>query len=410
MTSDSHTQEKIRGSLLSLEQYIRAQDYTGYDPYDALTSPLFRLPVLRKVWLPRFVSQQILKRVPLNFRALLRIPRGRNPVTFALCLHGYTSLASGFPEEKEQWHKQADSCVDEIERLQSRGYSGSCWGYDFDWEDRHARTPAFTPTIVATGIVTNSLFRYYQATGSERPFELCRSAKEFVMKDLKKSWKNGTFCYSYSPGDSRSVLNATMKGARLLAQVFSVTGEQNLVDEARNTVAYALGEQRESGAWEYARADGQNWVDNFHTGYLLDCLDEFVRLTHADDYRSSLSRGWHYYEQNFFGAEGVPKYYDTATYPVDSTAAAQSILTLCRFGRLDLALRVALWMIDRMQDPRGYFYYQMRKRYTNKIPYMRWSNAGMFAALSILLMHLHSASGLRTAASESKGVDANHAR
>jgi len=38
-----------------------------------------------------------------------------------------------------------------------------------------------------------------------------------------------------------------------------------------------------------------------------------------------------------------------------------------------------------MQDIEGFFYYQKWKWYTNKIPYIRWSQAWMFYALAYLI-------------------------
>jgi len=35
-----------------------------------------------------------------------------------------------------------------------------------------------------------------------------------------------------------------------------------------------------------------------------------------------------------------------------------------------------------MQDKNGYFYYQLKKGISSKIPYMRWAQAWMFYALS----------------------------
>jgi hypothetical protein len=39
-----------------------------------------------------------------------------------------------------------------------------------------------------------------------------------------------------------------------------------------------------------------------------------------------------------------------------------------------------------MQDKKGYFYYQLKKGWSSKIPYMRWSNAFMFNAMSHYLV------------------------
>lgn len=368
--------------LFLLQRYIERESYRGYDPYDALTSPLFRLPFLNQNKLLRWGFQQVLKRLPFNPRPLLAIPKGYNPVTLGLCLQAYAYLSRLRPDEN--YGTKFESILSELERLQSKGYSGACWGYDFDWEARYARIPAFAPTIVATGFITNALFEYYQITGCQRAFALCESATRFVMRDLNKTFEGDMFCYSYSPFDRQVVLNATMKGARLLAQVYSVTKQPSLLEEARQTVAFVAKKQRPSGAWAYAtkQGDARTWADNFHTGYVLDCLDEYQKRSGDPSFNDALQNGLRYYEENFFERGEIPKYYDKRLYPIDATAIAQSILTLTRFGKMDLAARVVNWTLNHMQDPSGYIYYQRWKWGANKIPYMRWSCAWMFLAIS----------------------------
>lgn len=368
--------------LFLLQDYIEREAYRGYDPYDALTSPLFRLPLLNHNKLLRWGFQQVVKRLSINTRPLLGIAKGYNPVTLGLCLQGYAYLSIVYPEKVDGI--KFDFLLSEIARLQSKGYSGACWGYDFDWEARYAKIPAFTPTVVATGFITNALFEYYQITRSQRAFDLCESATRFVMNDLNKTVEGENFCYSYSPLDKQVVLNATMKGARLLAQVYSVTKNQALIDEARKTVAFVVKKQQPSGAWAYAtkKGDARTWADNFHTGYVLDCLDDYQKYSGDPSFNEALQKGIAYYEANFFENGEVPKYYDKSLYPIDATAVAQSILTLTRFGKMDLAERVVNWTLRHMQDESGYFYYQRTKRGVNKIPYMRWSSAWMFVALS----------------------------
>ena len=52
---------------------------------------------------------------------------------------------------------------------------------------------------------------------------------------------------------------------------------------------------------------------------------------------------------------------------------------------LPLAEKVATWAIRNLRDPQGFFYYQRRRFYTVRTPYMRWSQAWMLYALSRLL-------------------------
>jgi hypothetical protein len=52
---------------------------------------------------------------------------------------------------------------------------------------------------------------------------------------------------------------------------------------------------------------------------------------------------------------------------------------------LDLAEQIATWTIENLRSPHGYFYYQRKRFYTNRIEYMRWSQAWMSYGLARLL-------------------------
>jgi hypothetical protein len=383
------TRRILGEAVARLHGYIIDNDYAGYDPYDALSSPLFRLPFLRSNRLARTAAQQTLKRLPFNIRGLLRIPKGRSPVTYGLCIQAYSLLREVFPDKRDAYDQESTKCLERLFALQSKNFSGSCWGYDFDWEARYARFPAYTPTVVATGIITNALFSFYKATGNRTARSLCESACEFVLKDLQRTYDGSTYCLSYSPGDAQQVLNASAKGARLLAQVYSVTGEPSLIGEAKAIVTFIVKRQRPEGAWPYSLGDARLWVDNFHTGYILDCLDEYVECSADRSLTPAIELGLRYYIKHFVTDNGVPKYYDVSLYPVDSTAAAQAILTLTRFGRTQEAVAVAVWMLKNMFSREGYFYYQNWRHTRIRIPYMRWSNAWMFVALSYLLRKMN---------------------
>ena len=96
--------------------------------------------------------------------------------------------------------------------------------------------------------------------------------------------------------------------------------------------------------------------------------------------------GFKFYIENFFTKEGVPKYYHNKTYPIDIHCPGQLPVTLSVLGELnnfrELVDKVLLWTIDNMQSTKGYFYYQIKKGISSKIPYMRWSQAFMFYAIS----------------------------
>jgi len=374
-----HLSQKVK----DLQKYIYDENYKGFDPYDILSSPIFNWPIF-KSRLARFGAQQISRRIPLNLRSVLQVKKGYNPVTLGLCIQAYTYLSTIYPNDNF-YDNEIPRLVDELIILKSRNYSGTCWGYDFDWEARYGTIPAYTPTIVATGIITNALFENFRIKGNQKALDLVLDSEAFLLNDLNRGIFTSGFCFSYSPLDNQVVLNATMKGARLLSQIYSITNNIALIKLAKETTNFVISQQSTDGAWAYSHGDARSWVDNYHTGYILDCLDEYINLSNDHAFDSNFKKGIDYYRENFFENNEIPKFYDKNKYPIDSTAAAQSILSLSKFGYIGTAGKVAKWMIDNMQNSKGYFYFRKYNKHTRKISYMRWSNAWMFAALARLL-------------------------
>ena len=374
-------------------------------------SPLFRLPVLRSSKFIRFGFQQVFRRIPFNLRPLLGIKKGLNPVTLGLCIQAYTYLIKIFPENADFYRSEIDSLISLLKDMVSPGYGCACWGYDFDWEARYASFEAGTPTIVATGFITNALYKSFKYAGNKNSGELLLNAAGFV-KHLHKTYSGEGFCWSYSPFDKQAVFNASMKAARLLTQAYIVSQDESYIDEARRAVSYVIKHQNDDGSWYYSEGDKRNWVDNFHTGYVLDCLYEYVHAVDDAEATKCMILGYEYYKDNFFvsgkgssllssltnlsfpqkresrieqGVSIIPKYYSNRIYPIDSTSSAQTILTLTRFGDMEIAGKVAEYMLGNMYDNQGHFHYRKGKFFTNRIHYMRWSTAWMFLALSYLL-------------------------
>lgn len=372
----------IQTGLVKLLEYVEKEKYKGYDPYDALTSPLFKLPMLSNHKTLRFGFQQLVKRSPVDFRPFLSIPKGYNPVTLGLCIQAYANLISIYPAKRTEYEEKIKHLISDLKRFVPAGFHGACWGYDFPWQARYTQIPAWQPTIVATGIITNGLYQCYKQTGNADAFDLCKSAADFVLQDLKRTYEGQTFCFSYSPFDTQQVYNASAKGMRLLAQVFAETGNESLKITAAWAKEYIIKRQQSNGSWYYSESG--KWIDNYHTGYVLDCLDEYYHLTGDISVRVPLAKGFEFYKNSFFTTEGIPKITPGKVFPVDSTAAGQSLLTLTRFNEVKLARLVSGWMIDHMQSPEGYFYYRKNRRFINKTSFMRWSNAWMLAGLSSL--------------------------
>lgn len=394
-------------SFIRLKSYCETEDYKGWDPYDGLKSKVANalLPLKHSAIL-RLCIIQGFKRCPVNLRRIAMVPKEHNAKGIGLFLQGYCNLYKMI-EKKGVAFKELGT-TDEVLRkiryladllIQMRSdkmfpgkFHGACWGYNFDWQARRLFLfPAHTPTVVATNFCATALMEAYEITHDKRYLEVALSAARFIIEDLHRSEYKDGFLFSYSklPGND-TVFNASILGSRLLSYCYKYTGNETYKQLARKSIVACCAGQEEDGSWRYGMLPVQKWRDSFHTGYNLDGLIAYQENTGDNSFDENIAKGFDYYINHFFLDDGTPKYYDNQTYPIDIHCPGQLFVTLSRlhkFGAFrQTAAKVLQWTIDNMQDPNGYFYYQLKPGMSSKIPYMRWSNAFMFSALSFYLL------------------------
>jgi len=385
--------KNIVNSFNRLKEYCEKENFKGWDPYDGLNSKVFKSLHLDKIQFFRLAWIQLFKRNPINLRKLLLVPKEHNPKGLGLFLTGYCNLYTIDP--KDEYLKYIKFLADELITLQTKGYSGSCWGYNFDWQSRAFFLPKGTPTVVATSFIASALLDAYEITKNEKYLTIAISSTQFILNDLNRTKKEEGFIFSYSPYDHTKVYNASLLGSKILARVYSYTKDKELYMAAKSSVIACVNAQREDGAWIYGELEIQSWVDSFHTGYNLECIYEYQKYTKDDSFDEAIKKGLSYYLDNFFLEDGTPKYYDNKTYPIDIHAPAQFIATLYKLNKLDehkeLIEKILEWTIENMQDKEGYFYYQLKPFISSKIPYMRWAQAWMFYAYSFYIREFENA-------------------
>jgi len=371
--------------LNDLKAYVEAADYAGYDPYDALNSPLIRLISSKSKYL-RIVFTQFFRRCPVNLRPLLGVKKGHNPKGIGLFLWGYSKLYALSKEPR--YLERVDYLLDILEQIQSRGYSGNCWGYNFDWQSWTFMRPVGTPTIVNTSFIGHALLDCYELTGRRRALDMAIPIKDFILGDLHRTSLDGTFCFSYTPVDTETVHNANLLGASILARLTRYCEDDRLTQAALASLDYSMRHQRDDGSWFYADTRIQGWIDSFHTGFNLQAIRYILDAGLAPEHLAAYRRGVAYYAKNFFLEDGTPKYYHDRIYPIDIHSPAQAICFFSREGReyKDLTERIVNWMLQNMYSGKGFFYFRKGKFLTNHIPYMRWSQAWALHALTEYLL------------------------
>ena len=378
---------EVQAIILKLLAYCRANDWAGYDPYDALNSRLFgALPFLDSRF-PRLVLTQALKRSPVNFRRLLLIPKAENPKAIGLFLSALLKLSAlDLPD-----HENLISLmVDRLIALRSPGVSCWCWGYSFPWQGRTTVVPKGEANLVCTTFAANALLDYYEQRQASQCLNMAISAAEYILNELY--WDDGSSAgFSYpAPSNRVQVHNANFLAAGLLCRVYKHTGDEKFLAPALRAARYSASKQHGNGSWDYGEAPSQRWIDNFHTGYNLCALRSICRDADTSEFEPCIRRGFDFYQRHFFRADSAPRYFHNRTYPIDIHCVAQSIITLLTFRDLDprnaeLADSVFRWAMNHMWDDRGFFYYRVLRCCTIRTSYMRWSQAWMLLAVSTLL-------------------------
>jgi hypothetical protein len=370
-----------RRALEKIEAYIEARGFAGYDPYDALNSPLLRrLSLGRKD--VRIAFTQLLRRLPVNLRPLLGIRPGLNPKALGLFLGGYARLCT-LPGG-DRYQGTVSTLVDLLEGTRSKGYSGNCWGYNFDWQSRAFYVPAGTPTVVNSAFIGHALLDAYELAGCERARGMALPIRQFILRDLNRTGTDDSFAFSYTPIDSLAVHNASLLGASLLIRLERDEPDAESRAAALGALRWSLERQRPDGTWPYAETSYQAWIDSFHTGFNLESIQRFLEAGEAPEARDAFERGTRFYADRFFLPDGTPKYYHDRIYPIDIHSPAEAVTFFSSLGERYRILteRVLSWMVRNLQDDLGYFYFRKGRVLTNRIPYVRWGQAWAFRALS----------------------------
>ena len=387
---------EVKGELIDayerLSVWCREQRYAGFDPFDGLNSRLWQATPLSRSRTARLVWTQLFKRSPVNLRRLARVPLERNAK--GLALFALSKLADFRRLKSTDAEREARTLLDDLVAARIKEFSGAAWGYNFDWQGRAFFAPRGTPTVVPTAFAARALLEGARAFNDESYLRTARSSCDFILRDLNRSVETDLeVCWSYSPLDRTRVFNASLLAAETLACVGQETGEKELLQWGIKGARYVVNRQREDGSWAYGADGYQSWADNFHTAFVLQSLARIIKSCDegCDEFSGTVRRGYEFWRNSFFLADGWPKYYHDRLYPADAHAAGAAIVALTELQWIDenaieLAERIALWAIRNLQDARrGYFYYQRRRFHTVRTPYMRWSQGWMLYGLARLL-------------------------
>ena len=371
--------------LRDLESWGLARDWAGYDLYDGLNATRLA-PKLWRAPMGRRLTMQVVKRSPVNLRPTLGIEPEQDSASVAWVVSSYAK--GGFRSEEEELER-LHHALDILERLRLKRYDYPCWGYHYDFQSRVFFYSKEDPNAIATTYAGMALLDAYERLGDRRLLDAARGVGEFFLNLVPQTETGAGAYFGYLVGDRSPIHNSNLHICGLLARLSEHFDDERYAPAVSAGVRYSLERQRPDGAWPYGERPNLRWVDNFHTGYVLDSLRICLDSGLTPEVEPALDRGLAYYREHLFLADGTPKYFSGKTYPIDTQSVAQAIQTFAIAASRDAsfaepAWKVFEWAVANMRRPDGAFYFQRRRHWVNPVPHMR----GVVASMLLGLVHL----------------------
>jgi hypothetical protein len=318
----------------------------------------------------------------------------RFPIADAHYAMGFAMLSRVAADE--QYYKRAIHFLNVLEKSRSQGYERCAWGYPFHWETRGGTMWAGTPLITTVPYVYEAFLECYRIDGNQKWRETMRSIAEHALLDYRDHLVSATASscsYNPDPKDPGGVINASAYRAFLLTRAAIDFSEKKYQAVADRNLNFVIESQNDDGSWYYSTDGKRDFVDHFHTCFVLKALAKIERLTSNSGCTEAIERGVRYYLNNLFDEQGLPKPFSRrprlTVYRRELYDCAEcinlAVLLQGRFPELDCALDRLIAQLGTWQKPDGSFRSRQLLVGWDDVPMHRWAQAQFFRSLCFLM-------------------------
>jgi len=285
--------------------------------------------------------------------------------------------------------------LSELRASHCRDFKEFCWGYPFDWVTRNGTIKEQTPLITTTPYVYEAFLQVYELDSQDEWKRILASTARHASVDIKdfRTSETASSC-SYTPFDGGGVINAAAYRAFLLTSASRVFSNDDYWRIAERNLNFVLESQNQDGSWYYAVDGVRDFIDHYHTCFVMKALAKIHALTGHEGCLEALSKGMSYYLTNLFDDDGLPKPFSKAprltVYKRELYDCAECI-NLClllrdRFPRLQTTLETIVEHVLEVWVKRdGSFRSRKLHLGWDNVPMHRWGQSQMFRSLAFYL-------------------------
>jgi hypothetical protein len=389
--------QRVRSRVLRFVDWLDRYGEVSYDHQSFFASDLgraakalyYKRPLLGTLAVaPMIFSEAFVPSARRFFSEPLRFP-----IADAHYAMGFASLSQVLGEEK--YYHRAVHFLEVLQSTRCPGYKEYCWGYPFHWQTRGGTMKAGTPLITTLPYAYEAFLDVYQIDHDPKWLTVMSSIAEHALHayhDLPTSEDAASCSYTPDPADPCGVINASAYRAFLLTQAGLNFSRQEYLRTAERNLNFVIASQNADGSWYYSTDGERDFVDHFHTCFVLKALAKIERLTGNPRCTAAIEAGVRYYVKNLFDAEGLPEPFSRrprmTVYRRELYDYAECInvgvLLKGRFAELDRIVGNLVEMRG-WQKADGSFRSRQLLLGWDNVPMHRWAQSQLFRSLSAFL-------------------------
>jgi rhamnogalacturonyl hydrolase YesR len=296
-------------SQFLIEKYLLKESLSTFDPYD--------------IWITKtgqkvkqfYYGHNLIGIVPAGLLTVydfyinntLRLGYKKREYPLLRAQAALTLLSLYSVDAKREYLLYAKKHLDWLLKNASKGYSGYCWGLNYDWV--YSADEIYDdnmPFSTHTPYPLEAMVKYYEITQDETLLEPIKSVFDFFETDIKVMKESDEIlALSYGVHKDRIATNATSYAMYCYALLLEFLPDKKEYIEKKIEKLYNFlcSVQKSDGSWLYSPYDDNTFIDTFHSAFIMKNILKTNEILELKDSGEIVNRGYYYVKENMLVKE-----------------------------------------------------------------------------------------------------------
>jgi hypothetical protein len=288
-----------------IEKYLLNDDLSTYDPYDIWKTDI-GIKVKQLYYKNKYLGllpAGLLTIYDLYLNNSFRIGYKKQEYPIVRAQSALILLNLYKKESEKIYLEYAKKHIYWLIENVSKGYSGACWGLNFDWVySANKIYDTNTPFSTHTPYPLEALVKYYEISKEEKIRATIESIYLFLENDLQIMQENSNkLIISYGAEKDRIVTNANsyIMYMYFLLLPFFPNQQDYIKSKIKRIYNFIIDVQNDDGSWLYEPYDKNSFIDCFHSAFVIKNILKINKILILERSEEVIQNGYNYIVKNF---------------------------------------------------------------------------------------------------------------